>query len=154
MFVQEVLENKSRVTSDAIGQFYGWLPFAYTPVLVPCLIVTQNGHYKLPNACFWYNNDSLRQIEIEIVFQYPFICYILSRWLNQNMLNFEPTVYVYTAKKLEQSPSIKQHLCFIIVVVHNVLKREGHQRGQHPALILKAENPPCPFWLPHLVPFP
>ena len=44
MFVQKLLENKNRATSDAIDQFYGWLFFAYTPLLVSGKIFTQNGH--------------------------------------------------------------------------------------------------------------
>ena len=43
-FVRELLENKNRTTSDVIGQFYGWLLFAYTPLLVSWKISTQNGN--------------------------------------------------------------------------------------------------------------
>ena len=43
-FVQELLENKNRSTSDVIDQFYGWLFFAYTPLLVSCKTFTENRH--------------------------------------------------------------------------------------------------------------
>ena len=44
MFIQELLENKNRATSDVICQFYSWLFFAYTPLLVSSKSSTQNGH--------------------------------------------------------------------------------------------------------------
>ena len=49
-FVQELLENKNRSTSDVIGQFYGWLFFC----IYPTLSLLQNFHRKQalkpPNA--------------------------------------------------------------------------------------------------------
>ena len=33
MFLQELLENKNRATSDVIGQFYGWFMFCMYPTL-------------------------------------------------------------------------------------------------------------------------
>ena len=50
MFVQEWVENKTRATSDVIGQVYGLL-LLHSPLLVHCQIFTENGHYKLPNTC-------------------------------------------------------------------------------------------------------
>ena len=44
MFVQGLLENKNQTTSDVIGQFYGWLVFAFTPLLVASKIFIQNRH--------------------------------------------------------------------------------------------------------------
>ena len=43
MFVQDLLKERNRATSDVIGQFYGWLRFVYTPPSL-CKIFTQNGH--------------------------------------------------------------------------------------------------------------
>ena len=41
-----------------------------------------------------------------------------------------------------------------IVLVSTVVELEGCQRGEHPALILKMENPPYPFGLPKAAPSP
>ena len=83
VLVQEILENKK--SSNLWCQrsiYYGWLFFAYIPLLVSCKLFTQS---------LWYNNESV--LQIEIFFQFSFVRCILSRRLYQNMLNFLPVVY-------------------------------------------------------------
>ena len=92
MFVQELFENKNRVTSDVICQFYGWSFLAYTSISVWCKTFRHNGHFKMQ-----INDTTMNPLSPlpHPPFNTPF--YAVSSaggWIKNNMLNFLPSVYV------------------------------------------------------------